>query len=778
MKLALALIIKNTDEEAELLENGLSASYFDVDGIFITTTPKSEDEPTSPRLLELAKDWNATISRFVWRHDFAAARNFNFSQVPEDYTHILWMDADDAIRGADKIRETITKNPDVDVFYLTYLYAFDEERRPTIVHQKAQIVKRGCVEWVGRLHEDFRPLRSVINKYIKGIERLHLSTPEHFESAKGRNLEVALAQVLSDPDDPRSYWNLGNSYSALGESTKAIHAFDTFLEKSQSDDEKYIARIRRAEAYMLLGDKDKALAETQYAIGLKPMFPDAYHLAGNILYSQGKWDKAATMYRSGLSQPPPNLDILVFNPRSYDYDPMINLAKCYFQMSMPTLALPLIKGAYKVSPSPSLKKLVTEMTREAKNFDEVVALIKKLGKIADKEKLRTALAKIPKKYQSHPAVCNLRNNVFIKKTSSGKDISIYCGFTEEVWNPITAKTKGIGGSEEAVIWLSRLLTQMGWNVDVYNNCGYATKKYDGVTYHPFWEFNHRDKTDILWIWRSPKLCDYELNASKIIVDVHDVIPPGEFTPERLKKIDHVFVKSKFHKSLFPNVPDEKFVVIPNGIDSQLFAGEFKKDPNLVINTSSPDRSIEAFCEIAERVKKVIPEAKFKWAYGWNVFTPAHANDSIAMKWKEGMEKKMVEVGVEELGRLGHDEVAKMYQDANIFLYPSEFAEIDCISLSKSMAAGAIPVTTDFSAMGDKAGHGGYFYHSDKTKDTWGKTLEHSVHDDKMIAEMSDKVIELIRHPETNNGMRQWAQKTFDWNHIAKVWDGVFNESNG
>src|ERR1035437_9507853 len=34
------------------------------------------------------------------------------------------------------------------------------------------------------------------------------------------------------------------------------------------------------------------------------------------------------------------------------------------------------------------------------------------------------------------------------------------------------------------------------------------------------------------------------------------------------------------------------------------------------------------------------------------------------------------------------------------------AEIDCISLSKAMAAGAIPITTDFGALGEKRGQGG------------------------------------------------------------------------
>jgi len=63
---------------------------------------------------------------------------------------------------------------------------------------------------------------------------------------------------------------------------------------------------------------------------------------------------------------------------------------------------------------------------------------------------------------------------------------------------------------------------------------------------------------------------------------------------------------------------------------------------------------------------------------------------------------------------------RIYHKANIFAYPSEFAEIDCISLSKAMAAGAIPVTTDFAAMGEKSQHGGVFIHSNKPNVGWAQ----------------------------------------------------------
>jgi glycosyltransferase involved in cell wall biosynthesis len=114
----------------------------------------------------------------------------------------------------------------------------------------------------------------------------------------------------------------------------------------------------------------------------------------------------------------------------------------------------------------------------------------------------------------------------------------------------------------------------------------------------------------------------------------------------------------------------------------------------------------------------VPDAKAEWAYGWDVWDIVPYEKARKAVWKADMVARIKELGVQELGRISHGEIAELYRRASIFVYPTEFAEIDCISLSKGMAAGAIPITTDFAAMGNKSHHGGVFLHSKKTKDNW------------------------------------------------------------
>ena len=766
MKIALALICKGTKEEAKLLDRCLKYASPFVDGTFITITGGSEPEEVE----RVCKKHNANISHFTWVKDFSKARNFNFSQVNDTYDYILWLDADDVLRGGERIRPTISKNPDVDIFQFLYLYSFDENNNPDVVHTKARIVKNdGCVEWAGALHEDFKYNRKIVAKNVNGIEVLHLSNEKRFNDAKDRNVEIAQKQVEDDPSDPRSYWNLGNSLKAKGFDKEALIAFDTFIDISKSDDEKYIAYLRMAEAYWNLNEKEEAVKICRYAIGTKVDLPDAYFLLGDLFLEMNKNMDAIENYKIGLTKETPKYNILVFNPRDYDYRPMMNMAKAYFNLHLPTLALPLLEGCLEITPNDiALKEKVKIIKKEADKFNEVNKIIKRLKTYKDKNKIKKELDKIDLEMQAHPAICNLRNTMFIKEKSSGKDLVFYCGYTEREWDGNSLK-EGIGGSEEAIIHLSNGLAKKGWNVVVYNNCGYKEKKIGDVLYKPFWSWNYRDKQDVVVLWRNAMPLDYDINSTKIFVDVHDVMQPGEFSDKRMSKCDGVFLKSEFHKTLFPNI-SQKCIVIPNGIKVEDFTELTEKDDKLLIHTSSPDRGLKAFIDGFRKIKKEIPDVKGKWCYGWGVWDVVYAGDSEKLKWKEQIQEEMREVGIEELGMISHKEVAELYKKAKILAYPSEFAEIDMISLTKAIASNCIPITTDFAAMGNKKDYGGIYIKSDKNKDNWcpsGK-FDFSIDD---TSKWSKEVIKVLKGKEVKL-KRDKILQDFSWNKIVDEWEKI------
>ncbi len=775
-KTALCLICKGTDEEALLLNRCLSNMSPYVDGIFITRTHEPNN-PSNKRVAEVAHRYGAHLSDFKWIKDFSAARNFNFSQVPSEYTHIIWSDTDDMWRGLDKLRSTIESNPNVDGFGIEYLYDWDEFRRPTVVHRKTMIVKNnGCVTWKGRVHEDLQENRELNIKLISGIDRLHITTEERSHESARRNLEIAELSAKESPDDPRSHWNLGNAYLMVANYESAIRSFELFQSNSMSDDERYLAYQRLSEVYNRRGDTTNAIKNLFVAIGLKPELPDAYFTLARLYFSIGNMDKAEYYSIMGLKRRPQYHKMIVYNPRDYDYNPMMLLAKVYYNKNRPDLMLPLLRGCAKIYPKDeSLKKMVREGTADYKRLGKALEKVKALTKIKSKTRLKEELDKLPVELRSHPAVCMIRNQKFIKQTSSGRDVIYYCGNTAQRWNGETFKTEGIGGSEEAVVHLAQEWTKLGWNVTVYNNCGHKEVKSEGVTYKPFWEWNPRDKQDVTILWRMPKIADYEINTTRLFVDLHDMTSAGEFTPERLEKIDKVFVKTQFHRSIYPNIPDEKIAVIGNGFQS--YPAAEKKDPMLIINTSSPDRSLDVLPKLFKEVKKRVPKAKLAWAYGWDGFKNGYAGNLKMMEWMEQTKKEMDGVGIKSLGRISQEEVGKLYQKASIFAYPTEFAEIDCISVKKAQAAHCFPITTDFGALAE-TNHFGTKVHSKKTKDDWIKPYQFTfgLEDEEAQRQWVDEVVKQLKNPVKmdSKGVDDWAD-SFSWENIAKKWNKILDE---
>ena len=398
--------------------------------------------------------------------------------------------------------------------------------------------------------------------------------------------------------------------------------------------------------------------------------------------------------------------------------------------------------------------------------------------------------KLPRSLQEHPAITYLKNTNFIKKESSGRDISIFCGMTDEIWTPETAKTKGIGGSEEAIVNLAPRLQKLGWNVTVYANVGHQELEFEGVRWMPTYSWNYRNKEDVTIIWRSPKPVDFNINSDVIVVDLHDVMSyPYEFNKTRQKKIDRLFVKTKAHqyiiqkKSMEP-IPDDKFRIIPNGLEVDTFNQLEKRDPYYLLNTSSANRGLDVLLDLYEEALARVPEeirkkVKLGWFYGWGVFDTVHKGDKAMTDWKDMvMQKfeKLKEKGiVEGGGRLSHPEINRKYLQAGALVYPTRFYEIHCISAAKAQAAGCVPITTNFAAL-DETVRYGYKINAHELPDLInGNSM--GLTNTQSRKEWVDALVDYLMNPYRmdRSAMAAWAKNEFDWNKVAKGWSDELND---
>lgn len=690
MKIAFCAIVKGSDDEAQLLSNLLDSVQDYVDGIFITITQPNE------LVRSVAEQHGATVSEFEWCGDFSAARNFNFSKVPKEYDYIMWGDSDDTFQNMQLLKGAM-ETP-ADAYMMWYVYDTDKYGMATAVHPKTMLVKNdGSFKWEGRLHEDLTADRQLSIFLIEDVKRIHHPTGERVFQSSQRNYGISLTE---DEKDPRTWWNRANALISMSNykpeySQDAVSALNTFIAISNSENEQYIAYLHLGRMAQKQGSSE-SISYAKKAIAIHFDWPDAYFALGEFLIENKRYYEARDAIMEGLKKKPPIYSTKVYNPRDYDYNPLMLLARCYWEMGRPPLALEALRSCLLIQPdNESLQKMVEVAQEESDNYNVAMKIREKLNSYKTIGRAKKLIGTLTEDMRKHPIVNQWINTHFIKETSTGKDVVYFCGPTAEEWNPDSIKT-GIGGSEEAVILLTKEWKKLGYNVTVYTKCG-QEKEYDGVLWRPWWLYNPRDKQDITIFWRQLMSLDHEINSTKIYVDLHDTISAGEMLESRLAKIDKIFVKSKAHRKLYPKVPNDKFVIINNPIDISLFAETVERDQKLLINTSAPDRSLEAVCRIFRKIKERVPDVKMKWAYGWNVYDAVRKGEN-EIRWKNAIKEYMSVVGIEEVGRISHKEVANLYKSAKVFLYPTRFYEIDCISARKAQIGGANVVSSDFAAL--------------------------------------------------------------------------------
>jgi glycosyltransferase involved in cell wall biosynthesis len=402
------------------------------------------------------------------------------------------------------------------------------------------------------------------------------------------------------------------------------------------------------------------------------------------------------------------------------------------------------------------------------NYKTSIDFISKVYDFPEKQ-LKEEYSHLDETIKSNPLVINFIQEKFSAKTkTSGKDIVYYCGPGSHLnfsnpWNPETS----LGGSEEAVVNISSVFAKRGWNVTVFCVLKGPPKKFNGVMYRPYYEWIPKDAQDITIIWRDPSNCNRFIGSQKIFLDVHDVIEPSW-----LKDINvriGVMLKSRYHRSIIGNNLKNSFHVIPNGIHP--LDHSFPKTNNLIVCTSSPDRCIVGLLKATPMIRKIFPDAEIQWAYGFSsgVSEGGMETNELSKDWVVKIKERIKRTkGFKDLGKLSQDDIRKLYERADMFIYPTVFPEIDCISLTKAMSAGCITVVPPSGAMAEKMGY------STQIAKLTNDTLDYSLSEGDEFNKYIDHIIVNLQQKRVNRQvLANDTNKKYNWEHIADQWIKLF-----
>jgi len=290
----------------------------------------------------------------------------------------------------------------------------------------------------------------------------------------------------------------------------------------------------------------------------------------------------------------------------------------------------------------------------------------------------------------------------------------------------TLSHRGLGGSESAVILISKELAKIGFEVTVYNSCldsQASSGIYDGVTYIDHSQFIDDTDYDIVICSRTIKpffqgnqysrICNV---AKYTVLWMHDTFCDGDEHIEHMLitgVLDEVYNLSDFHTNYTLNcnhgnhrnfeVLKHKIFQTRNGVVKRREVDISKKDRNHFVYNASFTKGVRPLLDdIWPHVKREIPDAHLTIIGGYYRFREGAEPDQQEKDLRAYIELTPKEFDVTFTGVISQSEIADILCDATFFLYPCDFPETFGISTLEAILYKTIPITSRFGGLEEVA----------------------------------------------------------------------------
>jgi glycosyltransferase involved in cell wall biosynthesis len=764
------MILGRCDEK---LEAALESAMEFGDEICIVQTV--EDEATTKIVNDTLSGFNHKyairpdlMNEDGFLNSFSEARNESFALATGEW--ILWLDSDDTINNPIGLKEFVNnvesygyEGAKVDMIRLEYDYEHDQDGNCTTRHTRERIVRSGYFKWIAPIHEVLSPIKvaNAINlersvSYIKHNNVIN----EDNTSREERNVVMLERIVNSDECDARMKMYYANSLAATGNPEQAAFYYQEYLNESTWDEERYQVMLRLCDLYKTAKEYDHAGTWAAEATRLLPALREAYLALAEVSALQDDWDGVCE-WVDVFGSKESGCKSMIHNPTAMAAKPWILLQQAYWKKAEFQKAQMATESLLDILPGKKdqLVAFHNSCTKQIEDLKLIDAYKRILDNVTEESK-EYVYKTIPESISDYP---EFQRNKKKFRPEGRKVCAIYCGYDEtRAWGPESIK-EGIGGSEEAVINVSKELTRLGWHVEVYANVSTEGQDPDtGVMWYNAMAANPKDLVDLCILWRHPHHVYAAPQGTITWLWNHDLQNNMEpyYDDATMQKIDTVLFLSKFHRETAPWVDEEKVFYTTNGVDPDLMVTG-NNDANSVVFASSPDRGLDTLLEVWPEVVKNKPDAHLKVFYGFNEwFDQRYKSDKKMMEWKNNILETMeADPSITYYGSVGQDVLAEHLSTCGVWAYPTAFGEISCITAMKMQCAGVIPVTSRYAALDETVQHGVKL-----------GEYEQPVLD---ITEYTNALVDMVGDEERQNvirkKMKSWAKNSFRWDFVAKHW---------
>lgn len=289
--LSLTLIVRN---EAHHLQQVLKYAHLFADEIVIVDTGSTDTTK------EVARVYTDKIYDYVWKDDFAAARNFGLSKCTKDF--VMWLDADDFISKTSvvKLSKLLIGVIDWDVCYLPYHYTYGEEGYSRLFFYRERIFRNKIkLSFQYPIHECI-----VIPKTLKSIQNndivIYHRTIKRLEDNSERNIRILYSALKTKKyiKSSRLWWLLGREYAAKNKLDDAIDACLKSIDLLKSNHGRQISQqlLELAILNIRLHKYEVALDFASKSLGACNLWREPYYEIGRSLWHLEHYAEALQMF--------------------------------------------------------------------------------------------------------------------------------------------------------------------------------------------------------------------------------------------------------------------------------------------------------------------------------------------------------------------------------------------------------------------------------------------------------------------------------------------------
>jgi len=609
--------------------------------------------------------------------------------------------------------------------------------------------------------------------------------------------------TLAQPDEPRGYLEVARALYHMGDRPNAVRWFRDGFARSESLGTltqnpmaiKGQLRAIGAHALLALGQTAEAFVWAQMAAKADPgLFPEqtlklctslleaehakaAFHNLGTYLLRTGEMDRVRALIQAA----PANIedDPTIWNLRetvaAAEAEPPQENVEPLSNISRRSLQIP--DGVDVVGPElvRTLDPASALAAAEAKAGGSEVHVVVQDGSASLQApptgaKVRYTAARLYRLLADRGTVKHLVSVEPARTTDIGSDRLLYARYSPgattgrrvaiwsphfaQQWGPNDPEIRGTGGSEEAILYLSRELARKGCRVEVYAplpQMDLPLKVADGVLWRPLNTFDASTAWDHLLMHRAPWGPQVtRFGAKNVWTWHHDHFYSEEYWTARLaEKSRHLYV-SRWQRRLLEGLlaepgravpgstrPSTKGVVIYNGIPPEQYVAakrqletatsgsgaKPKRYPRTVAYASMPTRGLDRLFAIWPDVRAAVPDAVLFFYYGMATARQlwrGHTADVFGKltQLQQQMTKFQAEGSFVERGRVGQTALTAEFLQTGVLAYPTYFPEVYMISGVRATAAGMRVVYTDAGCLAETLPNQTYMVREAASDEAW------------------------------------------------------------